>query len=78
MKTYLNKDTGLWQSNKPVSYWSGLVDVAGNKIFTTDTFFILNAVGHKQPVELVCTDYISWQANTYYYQKVFKLFKLFT
>ena len=70
-KTYLTRDN-KWVSNKPDSYWSGLVDYyTGEKIYTWELFVTENARGHSKPVILTCTDYIASQAHTWLYREYF-------
>lgn len=74
MKTYFDKETKKYVSFKPIQYWSGLKDyITQEYIYSGDSFRVLNARGHSEPVYLTCSDYICNQANTWIYQKFFKI-----
>lgn len=76
MKTYFDKDTQKWVSYKLKSYWSGMVDIYGKKIYFGDTYRVLNARGCNNPVTLRCDEYTCFYANTWLYTKYFKYLKM--
>lgn len=76
MKTYFDKDTQKWVSYKPKSYWSGMVDIYGKRIYLGDTYQILNARGCNNPVTLRCSESICFIANTWLYTEYFKCIKM--
>lgn len=76
MKTYFDKDTQKWVSYKPESYWSGMVDIYGKKIYLGDTYQVLNARRNNNPVTLRCSEYTCFLANTWLFTKYFKYIKM--
>lgn len=38
MKTWLNKETGKWQSEVPEIFWTGYYDNKGNKIYSDENW----------------------------------------
>ena len=76
MKTYFDKDTQKWVSYKPESYWSGMVDIYGKRIYLGDIYQVLNARGCNNPVTLRCDEYTCFLASTWLYTKYFKYIKM--
>jgi hypothetical protein len=76
MRTYLDKDSNRWVSFKPDKYWSGLTcSITGDKIFTGDSFKIMNARGHDKPVVFNCPNCVYYDTGTWIYRNYFKIIK---
>ncbi len=76
MKTYLEKSTNKWISYKPESYWSGMTDIYGKKIYLGDVYQVLNANGCDKPVIITCDEYCCITGNTYYSSSILKYKKI--
>lgn len=76
MKTYFDKATQKWVNYKPKSYWSGMVDIYGKKIYLGDVYQILNARGWDKPVTITCDEYCCVTGNTYYSSRILKYKKI--
>ena len=76
MKTYFDKATQKWVNYKPESYWSGMVDIYGKKIYLGDVYQVLNARRNNNPVTLKCDEYTCFQANTWLCTNYFKYIKM--
>lgn len=77
MRTWYDYYLKKWVPNKPIKYYSGLkCYFSGEMIFKEDSFLILNARGHEEPVELKMSEYLFKETGTYLYRKYFKIKKL--